>query len=499
MNQLITNRKELTIALFLVLTLIVAVPVNAAPITKLYGTKALSGGFPTGNFPEVWDLTACDLTLSATYDGNGLVDTLGGNAHAWGALGVRAVGYGNFNPTWQAEGAGVWLATDYDWTVNTFAPDPPGSPTQDIDDKLILQKGGGWDESTYNLPSSPTNPWSNYGIWFDRDGVDQWQAAMWGMINGKTYNTNGQYAVVIKLQHTDATSGTAFMTVNTVDQGFYTAWRNDPPQSTPAGMTFTGDLAHMQVFYGMYGYGATHNIQFKDITVTGCLAQYPLTISVNPSTGGTTNPAPGTYSHEWGSSITVNAIPASGYVLDYWSLDTANAGSSNPITVTMTAPHDLVAQFIGPKAIKQRVLQDLTALRASITDKKGGDKLDEAIKHLTKSLEPELWVSETRLDPKHGEKVFQEEKDAVVKLFDLMKDKKSTIPDATLQGFINRLVSADRLLASGAINDAAGGDVKKIDKANDELGKGDARVADSHFTDAIEHYRNAWKHALQAV
>jgi len=145
------------------------------------------------------------------------------------------------------------------------------------------------------------------------------------------------------------------------------------------------------------------------------------------------------------------------------------------------------------------VLDDLIALRATVSDKQDGKKLDEAIKHLTKSLNPDLWVDETHLQPKHGDKVFQEEKDAIVKLLELLKDKKSTIPDATLQGFINRLVSADKLLASTAISDAAGGDAKKIDKASEELSKGDARALDGKFVDAIEHYRNAWKHALQAV
>jgi hypothetical protein len=54
---------------------------------------------------------------------------------------------------------------------------------------------------------------------------------------------------------------------------------------------------------------------------------------------------------------------------------------------------------------------------------------------------------------------------------------------------------------SAAIHDAvaAGGDAKKIDKANEELSKGDARALDGKFVDAIEHYRNAWKHAIQAV
>jgi len=153
------------------------------------------------------------------------------------------------------------------------------------------------------------------------------------------------------------------------------------------------------------------------------------------------------------------------------------------------------------KTIKQNVLDELTALRGTVTDKKDGQKLDEAIKHLTNSLDPDLWLDEAHLNPKHGDKVFNEEKDAVVKLVELLNDKKSTVDKLTLQGFIDRLVGADKALAKVAIDDAltAHGDLKKINKANGELGKGDAGVADSHFTDAIEHYRNAWKHAIEAV
>ena len=66
-------------------------------------------------------------------------------------------------------------------------------------------------------------------------------------------------------------SGTAYMTINGLDQGFETNndWTN--MEVTPAGMTFTGDMEHLQVFYGMYGYGATHTVSFEYITVEGQL------------------------------------------------------------------------------------------------------------------------------------------------------------------------------------------------------------------------------------
>lgn len=229
-----------------------------------YGDVSLSGGFESGHFYDVWNLTACDLVISFTYDATGLVDDFGGGAYAWAELGIREYGYGNFNPTWMTEGAGVWLATDYEGTANTFDPDPVGSPTLDLDDKLILQKGGGQGEGNYNLPSTPPNPGANHRVWWDRDGVDPWQ-------NDETANTGGIYNIIITLHATSPTSGTAFMNINGLDQGFETDGNWNTIELTPAGMTFTGDMEMMQVFYGIYGYGATHDIAFEDITVEGCL------------------------------------------------------------------------------------------------------------------------------------------------------------------------------------------------------------------------------------
>lgn len=267
--------------LFLTLTLTLilgTIPVLASgPTTQNYGDVALSGGFQAGHFSEWWDLEAGDLVLSFTYDANGLVDDFGGAAHAWAELGVRSPCYGDFNPTWLVEGSGVWLSTDYDWTANTFDSDPPDSPTQDLDDKLGLQRGGGMDESYYNLPSPPPNPWANHAVWFDRDGVDQWQAQMWGAIDGVTYNTGGTYDIVITLHADSTTSGTAYMTINGEPQGFYDpGWHSGPADLMPAGMTFSGDMKHLRVFYGLYGYGATHAVAFEDITVEGHLTDPPM-------------------------------------------------------------------------------------------------------------------------------------------------------------------------------------------------------------------------------
>ena len=167
-----------------------------------------------------------------------------------------------------------------------------------------------------------------------------------------------------------------------------------------------------------------------------------------------------------------------------------------------------------PQAVLQSVLDDLRTLRQTTTDKQDGKKLDDAIKHLAKALDPDLWLDPTHLQPDDGERVFNETKDAVGKLLNLIQDKNSSIqdrdssihdrdssiPDATLQGFIDRIVDADRRLAQTAINDAiaAGGNQQHINKATRELSEGDAAAAAGRFKGAIEHYREAWSIAVQS-
>ncbi len=83
-----------------------------------------------------------------------------------------------------------------------------------------------------------------------------------------------------------------------------------------------------------------------DKTVTAYFVKtYQLTISVNVNEGGTTNPAPGTYTYDEGEEVTVTATPNSGYRFDHWELDGSNVGSDPTIIVSMDGDHELEAYF----------------------------------------------------------------------------------------------------------------------------------------------------------
>jgi hypothetical protein len=65
------------------------------------------------------------------------------------------------------------------------------------------------------------------------------------------------------------------MSINGLNQGFEVDGNWNTMELTPAGVGFTGDMQHMKVFYGLYGYGATHNIAFNSISVMGTLLESP--------------------------------------------------------------------------------------------------------------------------------------------------------------------------------------------------------------------------------
>jgi len=72
--------------------------------------------------------------------------------------------------------------------------------------------------------------------------------------------------------------------------------------------------------------------------------RFPQYLDIQTSSGGTTIPAPGTYTYNYGSCVTVTASATSGYSFSYWILD-GNQYHENPITVPMYSDHTLTAYF----------------------------------------------------------------------------------------------------------------------------------------------------------
>jgi len=68
-------------------------------------------------------------------------------------------------------------------------------------------------------------------------------------------------------------------------------------------------------------------------------------LKIETTTGGTTNPAPGTYTYAAGTQVQVTANPSAGYVFDHWELNGTNVGTAPTYTVAMNANYVLKAFF----------------------------------------------------------------------------------------------------------------------------------------------------------
>ena len=68
-------------------------------------------------------------------------------------------------------------------------------------------------------------------------------------------------------------------------------------------------------------------------------------LKIETTTGGTTDPAPGTYTYAAGTQVQATAIPSNGYIFDHWELNGTNVGTTTTYTVTMNANYVLKAFF----------------------------------------------------------------------------------------------------------------------------------------------------------
>ena len=87
-------------------------------------------------------------------------------------------------------------------------------------------------------------------------------------------------------------------------------------------------------------YDTTYNGN-GDVFITKILISVNLTISA--TTGGTTDPEPGTYTYEEGTEVIVKAIPNDEYEFKSWSGDAG--GTDNPITIVLDKDKSVTANF----------------------------------------------------------------------------------------------------------------------------------------------------------
>jgi hypothetical protein len=174
---------------------------------------------------------------------------------------------------------------------------------------------------------------------------------------------------------------------------------------------------------------------------------------------------------------------------------------NSPGSATITATGSIAVGQAAPRQAHRDVVNALTALQHTITNKTDAQKLGEAIGKLNDALNPRWWLDDSHLTSSGGENVFTKDEDAVNKLLELYNGKNSTLYHSTaLLAAISTIVQADGQLASTAILEAAAhqGDDDEIAAAKKQLAKGNSDLSAGKFGTALDEFKSAWRHAQNA-
>jgi hypothetical protein len=113
--------------------------------------------------------------------------------------------------------------------------------------------------------------------------------------------------------------------------------KTNAPVVTRGGLTI-----HMPYLMEMYDSTNYAKIDFQTVGWTNFLSIYihglepflgsSLTVNISPAASGTVNISPNQQSYAQGDTVTLQAVPANGYVFSYWSIG-GSTFESNPISI----------------------------------------------------------------------------------------------------------------------------------------------------------------------
>ena len=129
----------------------------------------------------------------------------------------------------------------------------------------------------------------------------------------------------------------------------------------------SGTIAFITWYHDPTGqsFSMTSTAKLAGSTITFVEAVQKYNLAVTATEGGTTDPAPNTYSLDAQTQITVRAIPYVGYVFDYWLLDSQTVYTSE-ITVTMDRDFSAVAYFKLGEVVPPTLPSDSTLVIAGV-------------------------------------------------------------------------------------------------------------------------------------
>jgi hypothetical protein len=225
-----------------------------------------------------------------------------------------------------------------------------------------VSPGSGWQDAGSVLNISATAPGLVYSADKERYVWNGWTGTGSGNYTGRDNPATNKVTMNAPITETASWTHQYYLTVGTNPAGL-----SPQPVVTPPGSALSGGAwynngtdvsltappvtGYIFVYWDVDGTNTTGNpITVHMSTPHTATAHYTqiimYTLTITTTTGGTTNPSPGTYTHIAGSMVSVTAIPNINYIFNHWELDGVNVGSANPYTVVMNKDYTLKAVFV---------------------------------------------------------------------------------------------------------------------------------------------------------
>jgi hypothetical protein len=247
-------------------------------------------------------------------------------------------------------------------------------------------------------------------------------------------------------------------------------------------------------------------LEFVPVRVEYTLTVHVVDVNTNSSVSGANVIAVGPQNRSGttdGGTVVFNKTQAGNYVVSASKLGYTSAS----VNASLTKDTEITIRLTPlTRELKKDAMAELKDAKQLTHNKCTIEKIDKAIEEIKESLNPCLWVDDFHLDPKHGSKVFQEEKDAVGKLMEILNDKKeSGALKNVIQAVIGKLLQVDQLLADTAIKDvkALGSTncrvIHEIKEADEEFSEALKEITRRNYDQAVEEFKHAWMRAEHAM
>ncbi len=191
--------------------------------------------------------------------------------------------------------------------------------------------------SSVNLTATAASGWSFSG----------WSGDLTGSANPASLTVNADKTVTATFTQPPATTYT--LTVNTVGQGTVTKSPDQASYAAGSSVNLTAAAAAGWSFSGWSGdlTGSANPASLTmsaDKTVTATFVSNACGLTINIVGQGAVTRSPDKTSYDVGDTVTLTAVPASGWLFDHWSGDLT--GSANPASLTFNANKTITATFI---------------------------------------------------------------------------------------------------------------------------------------------------------